>query len=348
MSDVERLFNAFSHQLMETPVVILFSSVVVGLAIIYMIFFEGQANVHELRKARKMLVEVVRDKSCAPILLRLAWHDAGTYDKERESLGWPNAGGAIGSIRTLHELEAPANKGLMSAISKYLSPIKAACPLVSWADLVQLAGAVAVEESGGPKLSSIMRFGRMDGIPESKAEPNFGLPDALPPFGGPKKGRFDAKDPASHLRWVFGKYGMDDRDIVSLSGAHTLGRAFNERSGTVKEGYSQGTQYTRKGCPFAGNSTSTGGKSWTKNWLVFDNSYFTEIAAPKNTDLVAFPTDLALRTDPKFKPLFEEFAKDQDSFFRSYADSHVRLSELGAQFSPSRGICIDKVFNFYF
>ena len=38
--------------------------------------------------------------------------------------------------------------GLMSAISKYLSPIKAACPLVSWADLVQLAGAVAVEESG--------------------------------------------------------------------------------------------------------------------------------------------------------------------------------------------------------
>ena len=35
-----------------------------------------------------MLVEVVRDKSCAPILLRLAWHDAGTYDKERESLGY--------------------------------------------------------------------------------------------------------------------------------------------------------------------------------------------------------------------------------------------------------------------
>ena len=44
--------------------------------------------------------------------------------------------------------------------------------------------------AGGPKLSSIMRFGRTDGIPESKAEPNFGLPDALPPFGGPKKVAF--------------------------------------------------------------------------------------------------------------------------------------------------------------
>ena len=31
--------------------------------------------------------------------------------------------------------------------------------------------------------------------------------------------------------------GFDDEDIVALSGAHTLGRAFKERSGVVENGY---------------------------------------------------------------------------------------------------------------
>lgn len=40
-----------------------------------------------------------------------------------------------------------------------------------------------------------------------------------------------------HLRYVFGKYdSMTDEDIVALSGAHTLGRAFKDRSGTVENG----------------------------------------------------------------------------------------------------------------
>lgn len=66
----------------------------------------------------------------APILLRLAWADAGTYDKARAPLGWPNAGGCVGGIRTRHALEAPPNAGLMEAISTYLSPIKEVCPEV--------------------------------------------------------------------------------------------------------------------------------------------------------------------------------------------------------------------------
>ena len=33
--------------------------------------------------------------------------------------------------------------------------------------------------------------------------------------------------------------GFDDKGIVALSGAHTIDRAFRERSGTVKEGYGE-------------------------------------------------------------------------------------------------------------
>ena len=38
--------------------------------------------------------------------------------------------------------------------------------------------------------------------------------------------------------------GFDDKGIVALSGAHTIGRAFKERSGTVKEGYGEMPGFT--------------------------------------------------------------------------------------------------------
>jgi len=283
-----------------------------------------------LVKAKGLCKELVVSKSCAPILVRTAWHDSGTYDKANAEKPWPEAGGAIGSIRTDHEINAGPNAGLKKAITMYLKPIKDQVPEISWADLFQMASATAIEVAGGPKIP--MKYGRVDGIPASPAPPPFGLPDAKPPFGGPSP-----QDPAAHLRYVFYKYGMDDKDIVALSGAHTIGRAFKDRSGTVEEGYLSGTAYTKKGCPSLEKSETAGGRSWTKNWLCFDNSYFTDM--PKNDpDCITFPTDAVLMTDPGFKPHFDLFASDQAAFFAAYAQSHKKLSELGSKFEPAAGI----------
>ena len=292
------------------------------IALYWMVGEEQQYGV-ELKKAKQLCSKLVKEKSCAPILVRLAWHDSGTFDN-RTQKSWPEMGGAIGSIRTAHEITAGPNAGLKKALDKYLAPIKEACPAISWADLIQMASAVAIETSGGPKIP--MTYGRMDGVPSSPAPAPFGLPDAKPPFGGP-----DANDPAKHLRYVFYKYGMDDRDIVALSGAHTLGRAFKDRSGTVEEGYSGGTSYTKKGCPFLANSETAGGRPWTQSWLKFDNSYFS-MMAKGDKECIAFPTDTVLITDPKFKPHFDEFANSQEAFFAQYALSHKKLSELGSKF----------------
>ena len=51
------------------------------------------------------------------------------------------------------------------------------------------------------------------------------LADAAAPFGD------GAKTPAQHLRNIFGRMGLNDKDIVALSGAHTLGRSRPDRSG---------------------------------------------------------------------------------------------------------------------
>jgi L-ascorbate peroxidase len=167
-----------------------------------------------------------------------------------------------------------------------------------------------------------MIYGRIDGVPSKPTPPPFGLPDAKP------------ANPAEHLRDVFYKYGMDDRDIVALSGAHTLGRAFKDRSGAVDDGYDGGSAYTKAGCPFLKNSKTTGGRPWTRTWLQFDNSYFTDMPL-RDKECIAFPTDQVLMTDAKFKPHFEEFAMSQSAFFTQYALSHKKLSELGSKFGET-------------
>ncbi|KAG8376510.1 hypothetical protein BUALT_Bualt09G0070900 [Buddleja alternifolia] len=205
------------------------------------------------------------------------WHSAGTYDWKTKT------GGPFGTIRHPDELSHEANNGLDIAV-RLLEPIKQQFPILSYADFYQLAGVVAVEVTGGPEIP--FHPGRQD-----KTEP-------------PPEGRLpDAKKGTDHLREVFGHMGLSDKDIVALSGGHTLGRCHKERSG------------------FEG--------AWTPNPLIFDNSYFKELLSGEKEGLLQLPTDKALLEDPVFRPLVEKYAADEDAFFQDYAESHLKLSELG-------------------
>ncbi|XP_020113607.1 L-ascorbate peroxidase 1, cytosolic-like [Ananas comosus] len=229
-------------------------------------------------KCRRKLRGLIAEKNCAPLMLRLAWHSAGTYDAQT------GTGGPFGTMR--HEVEQGhgANNGLEIAV-RILEPIKAQFPNISYGDFYQLAGVVAVEITGGPEVP--FHPGRQD-----KPEP-------------PEEGRLpDATKGSDHLRDVFGKQmGLSDRDIVALSGGHTLGRCHKERSG------------------FEG--------AWTTNPLIFDNSYFKELLSGENKDLLQLPSDKALLADPVFRPFVEKYAADEDAFFADYAEAHMKLSELG-------------------
>ena len=231
---------------------------------------------------------------------------------------FPARGGANGSIRFKNEAAHGANKGLDVALT-LLAPVAAEHADVSFADLFQLAGATAVEVAGGPTIP--MKFGRKDAPgPESLT------PEGNRPAGGapwPK----GADGAAAHLRDVFGRMGLSDQEIVALSGAHTLGRAKPSRSGFGKES----TKYTKNG------PGTPGGSSWCREWLKWDNEYFSNLVKAekgeeeRDEELLVLDTDAVLVKDAGFKPFAEKYAADPKAFDADYAAAHAKLSELGVE-----------------
>lgn len=337
-------------------------------------------RIKELLECQSDLMKEIQELKCHPILLRLAWSDVQTYDKS--ILKWEYAGGANGSIRFDYELNQPVNAGLSKAID-ILTPTKLKYKNVSWADMIQMAGALAVQLSGGPDLNLV--YGRVDitlmeyehafarsltcdqsnrenSITSENMSLNYCMyneymsrsPCPVAPFPN------NANSPEIHLRNTFYRMGFTNRDIVALLGAHTIGRAFKERSGVCENssGDQGATIYTRSSSTH--NIGMPGGCSWTKSWLTFDNSYYkrvTDVTLGQSNDLFTtpshahksyaeddedrknllwLPTDQSLYDDPEFQPYFLSYASDQSLFFHDYSIAHKKMSELGVRFlSPS-------------
>lgn len=271
-------------------------------------------NIEQLKSAKAACEKLNKEKQCQPIMVRLAWHDSGTFNVNN------GIGGANATIRFEQEITAPPNAGLTGALN-LLKPIKEAHPDVSWADLIQMSSAAAIKTAGGPELP--MRYGRMDAL-EQDCGDTTGLPAGNSPF--PK-----GETPPQHLRTIFHRMGMTDEEIVALSGAHTIGRAYKNRSGEAKK---ESTKYTENG------PGTKGGQSWTPEWLHFDNSYFKEVKAQMDPDLLVLETDDCIFKDPGFAPYANKYHDDNDAFFAAYAAAHTKLSELGAKWEDDKPVSL--------
>eukprot|EP00915_Cephaloidophora_sp_WS-2016_P000172 GHVH01000263.1.p1 GENE.GHVH01000263.1~~GHVH01000263.1.p1 ORF type:complete len:227 (+),score=26.91 GHVH01000263.1:239-919(+) len=198
------------------------------------------------------------------------------------------------------------NNGLHDVALKLLKPITDKyCPhYIGHADLWALAANLSIEAYGGPAIKSL--FGRQDAVSyhEGVSSASGRLPDG-------SKG-------SDHLRDIFWAKGFNDRDIVALSGAHTLGRCHLNRSG------------------FEG--------PWTDEPLVFDNSYFRDLLSRKWVENVndggnsqfndskgnmMLPSDMALIDDIEFRHWVEKYAENQSMFFEDFASAWARLITLG-------------------
>eukprot|EP00936_MAST-01D_sp_MAST-1D-sp1_P001176 g1176.t1 len=254
------------------------------------------------------------DNSRGPLFVRLSWHASGTFCKASKTGGSEGA-----TMRFAPEADHGANAGLGLA-RDLLEPVKAAHPGASIADIWTLAGVVAIEEMGGPKVG--FTAGRKDGTAK-ECTPDGRLPDA-------QKG--DDAGTAQHMRDIFYRMGFNDQEIVALAGAHCIGRCHTDRSGYWGP--------------------------WTRAETTFSNEYFRELLENKWTlkkthkgakwtgpeqyedptgELMMLPADMVMIRDPAFRKHAEAYAKDEALFFKHFAAAFQKLNELGVKCPAKKG-----------
>ncbi|AJS44623.1 Ccp1p [Saccharomyces cerevisiae YJM1311] len=233
-----------------------------------------------------------------PVLVRLAWHISGTWDKH------DNTGGSYGgTYRFKKEFNDPSNAGLQNGF-KFLEPIHKEFPWISSGDLFSLGGVTAVQEMQGPKIP--WRCGRVD-TPEDTTPDNGRLPDA-------------DKD-AGYVRTFFQRLNMNDREVVALMGAHALGKTHLKNSGYEGPWGAANNVFTNE---FYLNLLN-------EDWKLEKNDANNEQWDSKSGYMM-LPTDYSLIQDPKYLSIVKEYANDQDKFFKDFSKAFEKLLENGITF----------------
>lgn len=236
-----------------------------------------------------------------PFFIRMAWHSAGTY-RIHDGRG----GGGSGTQRFAPLNSWPDNVNLDKA-RRLLWPIKAKYGRkISWADLIILAGTVAIESMGLPTFG--FGGGRED-VWEPEEDIYWGPEDTwlgderysgdrelMNPLGAVQMGLIYVNpegpngnpDPvlaARDVRETFRRMAMNDEETVALiAGGHTFGKTHGaadpakyvgrepEGAGLEEQGLGWTSTYgTGKG----GDTISSGLEgAWTPTPITWDNSFF--------------------------------------------------------------------------
>ena len=240
-----------------------------------------------------------------PFFIRMAWHSAGTY-----RTGDGRGGSSSGSQR-FAPLNSWPDNGNLDKARRLLWPIKQKYGrALSWADLMILAGNVAIESMGGPVFG--FGGGRADVFEpekdiywgteeewvgqgaETRIQPDKELalenPLAAIQMGliyvnpeGPG-GNPDALQSGRDIRETFARMGMNDVETVALTaGGHTFGKAHGAGDASLVGAEPEGGDIAQMGFGWAsthesgmGDHTITSGieGAWTPTPISWDMTYF--------------------------------------------------------------------------
>jgi len=237
-----------------------------------------------------------------PFFIRMAWHSAGTY-----RTGDGRGGASSGSQRFAPLNSWPDNANLDKA-RRLLWPIKQKYGRnLSWADLLILAGNVAIESMGGPVFG--FGGGRADvfepekdvywgteeeWLGQTRIDDKAGLalenPLAAIQMGliyvnpeGPG-GEPDPVGSARDIRETFARMGMNDEEVVALTaGGHTFGKCHGAGDANLVGSEPEGADIAQQGLGWQsghesgmGDHTITSGieGAWTANPIKWDMGYF--------------------------------------------------------------------------
>jgi catalase-peroxidase len=236
-----------------------------------------------------------------PFFIRMTWHAAGTY-----RIGDGRGGAGTGAQR-FAPLNSWPDNGNLDKARRLLWPIKQKFGnKISWADLLVLAGIVAIESMGGPV------FGFGGGRPDiwhPEEDIYWGAEDEW--LGDNRYGdtRQDLENPlaavqmgliyvnpegpngnpdpllsAQDIRETFARMAMNDEETVALTaGGHTFGKAHGAGDADLVGAEPEGASIEEQGFGWAnahgsgkGRDTITSGieGAWTSNPTQWDNGYF--------------------------------------------------------------------------
>ena len=237
------------------------------------------------------------------LFIRMAWHSAGTY-----RTGDGRGGTRAGQQRFAPQNSWPDNANLDKA-RRLLWPIKQKYgQQISWADLMILAGNVALESMGFETLG--FAGGRVDvWEPQSNVywgsekewlddkryseERELETPLAAVQMGliyvnpeGPN-GNPDPVLAAKDIRETFGRMGMNDEETVALiAGGHTLGKTHGASSGNHLGPEPEGADIAEQGLGWKSDYESGKGKDaitsgleviWTPTPTRWNHMYFVSL-----------------------------------------------------------------------
>ncbi|KAL2920587.1 Peroxidase 66 [Bienertia sinuspersici] len=275
---------------------------------------------HSCPQAERIIRHVVHDATLhdskvAPRILRMFFHDCFVRGCDASVL-------LDSTDDNIAEKDGPPNKSLRSyyVIDEVKARLEEACPhTVSCADIIAIAARDVVILSGGPYWE--VYKGRKDGK-ISRANETLGLP--RPSFS------------SSKLIEIFSSKGLGIKDLVTLSGGHTLGFAhcasFEARLHRYNDYFDIDptmdiifANMLKKKCANRHKRDNNAGYYLDSTSSIFDNEYYKRLVAGKGV----LGSDQALYNDYRSKFLVESYAKYEALFFMEFTTSMIKLGNLG-------------------
>ncbi|XP_057772534.1 peroxidase 4-like [Salvia miltiorrhiza] len=260
---------------------------------------------------------IAKEKRMGASLLRLHFHDCFVQgcdgsillDDTSSFTGEKTAGPNNNSIRGYE------------VIDQIKSKVEAVCPgVVSCADIVAIAARDSVVLLGGPNWE--VKVGRRD---SKSASPN-GANSALPP----------PTSSLNNLITLFSAVGLSTKDMVVLSGAHTIGKArctsFKGRIYNESNIDPSFATKRRANCPFTNGTARDNNLApldhKTPNF--FDNSYFNNLLHKKGL----LHSDQVLYDGGATDSLVEAYGKNEQAFHNDFVAAMIRMGDIAPLTAP--------------
>ncbi|KMZ69590.1 Peroxidase [Zostera marina] len=204
-----------------------------------------------------------------------------------------------------------------NVIDDVKAAVEDACPgVVSCADILAIASLDAVHILGGPWWK--LKLGRLDARTASRDLANKNIPAPSLNLKG--------------LKTAFENVGLSEKDVVVLSGGHTIGLA---RCVTFRNHIYNDTDIDpkfaanrQKTCPRSGGNNNLAPLD-TKSGRIFDNFYYQDLVRKRGL----LHSDQALFDDVATDDLVLKYSKDETEFFKDFGKSMIKMGNI----KPSSG-----------